>query len=295
MKTKKKKFLKRTLILITAGTFIAALSGCASSSTGSGASSASDASSNVQDSQTSDAGSGQSNPESVTAPQPAPNASSAYSATNSITVNSSENVTVVPDIAQVEYSVRTEAGDAASCQQKNTESVGQVIELLKSLNIEETSIQTSDYYMNPVYNYSGNTPRVTGYEAITTLTVSNLPIDGLDEILAQSVSTGINTIRSITYQASKYDESYQQALTAAVESARRKAEALAGAAGCNVGSVMSIQETSGYTEARYSDYALTNRYAAKKESLSAGAEDSASIMPGEIQVEASIVVEYQIY
>ncbi len=75
--------------------------------------------------------------------------------TNSIIVNSSEKVTVVPDIAEIVYSVRTQAKEAADCQQKNAEAVSQVIELLKSLNIEEKSIQTSDYYMNPVYNYSG--------------------------------------------------------------------------------------------------------------------------------------------
>lgn len=213
---------------------------------------------------------------------------------NSIIVNSSEKVTVVPDIAEVVYSVRTRAREAAACQQQNTESVSQVIELLKGLNVAETSIQTSDYYMNPVYDYSGNTARVTGYEAITTLTVSDLPIDGLEEILARSVSTGINTISSITYQASKYDESYQAALTAAVETAHQKAKVLAKAAGCSVGSVINIQETSGYSEARYSDYALTNKYrssASAKEELLA---DTAGIMPGEISVEAGIVVEYQL-
>ncbi|GFI02792.1 26 kDa periplasmic immunogenic protein [Bacteroidaceae bacterium] len=214
---------------------------------------------------------------------------------NSIIVNSSEKVTVIPDIAQVVYSVRTKAREAAVCQQQNTEQVSQVIELLKGLNVAETSIQTSDYYMNPVYDYSGNTPRVTGYEAITTLTVSDLPIKGLDEVLAQSVQGGINTISSITYQASKYDESYQAALTSAVETARQKAEVLAKAAGCNVGGVINIQETSGYSEARYSDNALTNMYrSTAKEELSVTA-DSAGIMPGEIQVEASIVVEYQLY
>ncbi|MDE7285359.1 MAG: SIMPL domain-containing protein [Lachnospiraceae bacterium] len=214
---------------------------------------------------------------------------------NSIIVNSSEKVTVVPDIAQVVYSVHTKAQEAAACQQQNTEQVSQVIELLKELNVAEASIQTSDYYMNPVYNYSGNTARITGYEAITTLTVSDLPIEGLDEILAQSVSSGINTISSITYQASKYDESYQAALTAAVETARQKAEVLAKAAGCNVGGVINIQETSGYSEARYSDHALANMYrSTAKEELYAQA-DTAGIMPGEIQVEASIIVEYQLY
>ena len=235
------------------------------------------------------------NPVLSGSPQDASNTPLSAYGSNSITVNSSEKVTVVPDIAEVVYSVRTQAREAAACQQQNTEQVSQVIEILKGLNVEETSIQTSDYYMNPVYDYSGNTARVTGYEAITTLTVSDLPIDGLDEILAQSVSTGINTISSITYQASKYDESYQAALTAAVSTAHQKAEVLASAAGCSIGSVINIQETSGYSEARYSDYALTNKYrSSAKEELMAEA-DTAGIMPGEIQVEASIVVEYQHY
>lgn len=288
--------MKKTSLLLTTGLIIAFFTGCAASSAGS------DALSKEQSSPALDAAQSPSQPENPAGSLPAScmpasgmpsSGTSAYPA-NSISVNSSEKVTVVPDIAQVEYSVRTQAGDAASCQQQNTASVSQVIELLKSLNVDEKSIQTSDYYMNPVYNYSGNTPRVTGYEAVTTLTVSDLPIDGLDQILANSVSNGINTIRSITYQASKYDESYQQALNAAVESARRKAQTLADAAGCQVGPVINIKETSGYSQARYSDYALTNRYAAKQE-MSMTMEDTAGIMPGEILVEASIVVEYQIY
>lgn len=213
--------------------------------------------------------------------------------TDSITVNSSEKVAAIPDIAEITYSVRTEAGTAAACQQQNTESVSQVVDLLKNLGITENSIQTSNYYMNPVYNYSSNTPRLTGYEAVTTLTVSDIPIDDLDNILSQSVSTGINTIQSITYQASKYDESYQAALTAAVASAHQKAQVLAQAAGRNVGAAISIQETSGYTQARYSDNALSNAYRSSAK-LEASA-DTAGIMPGEIQVEASIVVEYQLY
>lgn len=223
------------------------------------------------------------------------NASSSVYETNSIIVNSSEKIAIVPDIAEVVYSVRTEAREAADCQQKNQDAVSQVIELLKSLNIEDSSIQTSDYYMNPIYNYSGNTARVTGYEATTTLTVSDLPIDGLDNILSQSVSTGINTIRSITYQASKYDESYQQALSAAVTAAYEKAQALAAAAGCKVGRVINIRETSGYSEARYTDNALASKYRSSVlEDMKMEMDTGGSVMPGEIQVEAGIIVEYQL-
>lgn len=225
------------------------------------------------------------------APQTTETASAA--AGNTIIVNSSEAVTVVPDIAEVVYSVRTKAVEAADCQQKNNESVSQVIELLKGLNIEETSIQTSDYYMNPVYDYSKNTARITGYEATTTLTVSDLPIEGLSDILTKSVASGINTVQSISYQASQYDKSYQEALQKAVTSAHEKATVLAEAAGVNVGAAVSIREISTYTKARYTDNATTNkvRYSEKEEML---ADTAGEIMPGEIKVEARIEAEYQL-
>lgn len=211
---------------------------------------------------------------------------------NTIRVNSSEKVTVIPDIAEVVYSVRTENKEAAVCQQNNNDAVTQVIQLLMNLGIKETSIQTSDYYMHPIYSYKNNTTKVVGYEATSTLTVTDLPIDDLDDILAQSVTSGINTVQSITYRAGKYDECYHEALSAAINSAYQKAETMAMAAGCHIGHVISIEETSGYSEARYADYARVGQLnAAKEEAL---ADSAKSIMPGEIEVEASIVVEYQL-
>ena len=225
------------------------------------------------------------------------NTAASGDARNTITVNSSEKVAVIPDIAEIVYAVRTEAGDAASCQQKNMEDVAKVVELLTSLGVEESSIQTSDYYMYPVYNYSGNTQRITGYEASTSLSVSRLPLDNLGEILAKSVSAGINNIQSITYQSSQYDQAYSDALKLAMESARGKALALAEAGGCSLGAVAGIKENSNYSEARYTDNALSSkmRSTAAKEELMADMEDSLSnVMPGEVQVEVNITVEYMI-
>lgn len=212
---------------------------------------------------------------------------------NTILVNSSEKVTVVPDIAQVVYAVRTEAKNASDCQQQNNEDVNKVIELLKSLDVAENSIQTSDYYMYPVYDYSGNTQRITGYEATTSLTVSDLPIDDLGTILAQSVEAGINNIQSITYQSSSYDEAYAEAMKLAVASAREKAEILAEAGGCSIAGVANICENSNYSEARYTDNALASKIrstAAVKEELAFDADTT--VMPGEVDVEVNITVEY---
>ena len=226
---------------------------------------------------------------------PVPSAAPAYTANyqNTITVNSSETVSVTPDIAQLILAVRTEASNASDCHKQNTEDVNKVINQLKELGIGEKSIQTSDYYMYPIYNYSGKTQKITGYEASSSLTVSDLPIDQLGEILTKTVSAGINNIQSITYQSSTYDEAYCNALKLAMESAGTKAKALAEAGNCSLGSVANIYENSNYSEARYTD----NTFASKMMASGAMEEEalydtSANIMPGEIEVEVAVTVEY---
>lgn len=212
----------------------------------------------------------------------------------SVTVNSSETVSVEPDRAEVVYSIRTEASTAADCQQRNAEASAQVIETLRGLGIEEHSIQTSDFSMNPVYRYSDGQSRITGYEAVTTLTVSDLEIDGLGEFLSRSVASGVNTVQSITYQASGYDQGYQEALGKAVDRAHQKAEALASASGAKVGRVLEIQETSAYTQARYADaYGVGQQNALSEQKLSDKAAPMEA-MPGEIAVCASVTVEYEL-
>ena len=205
----------------------------------------------------------------------------------SVTVSSTEQVSVVPDIAEIVYSVQTQGPDAQTCQEENGTVSDQVVARLHQLGVSESSIRTTGYYLNPVYDWSGSMQVLTGYEAVTTLTVSDLPMDQVGEVLTQSVDAGINNIQSISYLSSEYDSAYQEALSLAVSAARTKASALAQAEGCSVGEVLSIQETSGYTQARYNDSALAQR------TLSAAAADeSLSIMPGELDVEASVVVEF---
>ena len=65
---------------------------------------------------------------------------------------------------------------------------------------------------------------------------------------------------------------------------------MAQAAGCQLGGITQLREQSSYSPARYTDNAL-----AEKTSLSAARDTgSVTIMPGELEVEAVITVEYQL-
>ena len=80
---------------------------------------------------------------------------------NVITVQSTEEVKVVPDMAELVFSVTTQAADAKACQEQNSKDLDHVISFLKGTGIAETSIQTSNYGLDPIYDWnSGRT--ITG-------------------------------------------------------------------------------------------------------------------------------------
>lgn len=206
---------------------------------------------------------------------------------NVITVQSTEEVKVVPDMAELVFSVTTQAADAKVCQEQNSKDLDNVISFLKGTGIAETSIQTSNYGLDPIYDWnSGRT--ITGYEMNTTITVSDIPIDQAGTLISSSVEAGINSISQVTYLSSKYDETYQQALKNAIASAKVKAEAIAEAGGCTLGPVVHVEEYNDNQIARYSTYKN-----AAVEDMAAGAA-SMSVEPGQLSVEARVTVEFEI-
>ncbi len=211
---------------------------------------------------------------------------------NTITINSTETVEVVPDMAQVTFTVMTENRDAEECQQENAENLDRLLAHLAELGFKENSIRTSGFSLDPQYDWSGNTRRLTGYEMRTQVTVTDIPLDTVGSLLTSGIANGANEIDSVSYFSSKYDEAYEEALAKAVELARGKAEALAEASGRATGAVVGIEEHNDSQSGRYvfadMDRAVKNM--ATEDAAASGA--SMNVMPGEMQVQASITVEF---
>ncbi len=219
---------------------------------------------------------------------PAPQAVVNAQNQNNIQVQSQEEVKVVPDKAEVSFAVSSQAADPKSVQDLNSTDVNKVISFLKSSGIDEKSIQTSNFGLQPIYDWNDG-QKITGYEMRTGIVVSDIPMDQVGTLLTSSIDAGINNIDRISYLSSKYDESYQEALKKAVESSKVKAEAMAAASGKSLGEVTNVQEISSYNENRYTTYAADSATG----SLEAGAKQIA-IEPGQISITAQVTVTYSI-
>ena len=205
-----------------------------------------------------------------------------------ITVTSQEKIKAEPDIAEITYSVYSQAADASTCQSENQTDLDAVLALLK----DEKDIQTNNVGLNPIYDWD-NGKKITGYEMTTEVVVSDVAIEDAGAIISDSVNAGINSIDSVQYQCSNFDEIYQEALKKAIESARVKAEAMAEAGGCKLGTMTNVQEYSSGQQARYYDTSYSSGMAMKETAMEdAGA--GRNLMPGQVDVEAEVSATFSI-
>lgn len=205
---------------------------------------------------------------------------------NVITVNASSSVKVVPDKASFSAEVYAEGTSAEEAQVAAVEPVNAVIAALKDAGVDEKDIQTSYANLSPIYDWSGETERVTGYEMRTGIQVSNVDIDNVSTLMEAVVSAGATGVSGPNYYASTFDEAYAQALADAVTSSREKAAAVAKAANVTLGDVVAVTE--GYQN---------TTYRVEEVALSATADSgggSAKIAPGEVSIEAQVTVTYAI-
>ena len=196
-----------------------------------------------------------------------------------ISLSTSETVKVAPDMARIVYGIATEDADAEKCQQANAEKLNGLLEYLKGQGVAETSIATSDFSLNPIY------------EMRTQVEVSDVALDQVGSLLSQGVAAGANEIQSISYYSSTYDEAYADALARAVELAKTRASVLAEASGQELGYVINIEEYGDRQEGRY----VTSNMSMKSAPGAGAAEEAVmdmGVMPGEMEVTASIRIEF---
>ena len=216
-------------------------------------------------------------------------------AQRTVTVVGNGSVFDTPDRADISFSIRTEETTAREAQLKNTEAVDAVYAKLEELGVEEKNIKTRGYDLYPVYDYSSNVEKITGYMVNTRIAVTDRTIEETGALLSEIVAAGANGIDSVSYSCSKYEEDYSEALTKAVDAARVKALTLAAAAGKELGDVVTISE--GYQDMTYRSVATASYNKAMFDRVEESAEEAGSsvqVMPGEAEITAQVTITYEL-
>jgi uncharacterized protein len=155
---------------------------------------------------------------------------------------------MAPDMATINVGVMTSAATAREAVSGNNDAMKAILDTLMAAKIEARDIQTSNFMVNPRYDYNNNNqpPKVTGYDASNSVSVAVRNIADIGAVLDKVVSAGSNQINGISFGVSKPEEALDQARKLAVEDARHRADIYAAAAGVKLGSIMSMSENIGY-------------------------------------------------
>ena len=162
-----------------------------------------------------------------------------------ISVSGEANVSVAPDLAQVEGGVTSEAKTAREASEANNAAMGKVLLALKGAGIDEKDYQTSRLSLQPQYAQATpnrSTPQISGYRASNRVTIKVRDITKVANVIDTLVSAGANEIGGINFIVTQASKALDEARTRAVADARRKAEIYAKAAGVTLGEPLSISE-----------------------------------------------------
>lgn len=203
---------------------------------------------------------------------------------NTISVSGYGESYSTPDIATFTYSVVSEKPTVADAQADATAKANAITAYLKTAGIDEKDIQTSNYSINPQYDYTqsvcangycpGGKQVLRGYEVRQSTTIKVRDTAKAGDILAGIGTKGATEVSGLQFTFDNPQQGQVEARGKAIADAKAKADELAKQLGVSLVRVVSFNESSGGTPvpmyAKLLDSAAGNATAQSAPELSVG-------------------------
>jgi uncharacterized protein YggE len=157
-----------------------------------------------------------------------------------IAVNGTGTVLVVPDRAEVSFGVESRGRTAREALAANAIEMRRLLDALHEAGVDRRNLRTEHLSLMPVYDAKGR--EIVAYVASNTAG-AEVDLAGAGAVIDAAVEAGANHVYGPTMSRADESDLYRRALRAALADARRKAEALAAAGAFSVGRIVSVAET----------------------------------------------------
>ena len=166
--------------------------------------------------------------------------------TTKVTVAGEAVARVEPDTAVLTVSVVTQSTQAVNAQQENARKSEAVTAAVKTTAGSGVEIKTSDYTLQPQYDYRDNRlPKIIGYNARNSIIVTMTDLKNVGAVIDAASSAGANSIDGIAFVLRQTSPARGQSLAEATQQAMNKANSIAQALGGHVLRV--VEENEGST------------------------------------------------
>jgi len=216
---------------------------------------------------------------------------------NTITVEGTGSVAMIPDTARITFTVMESASSVADAQSAATAKTDAALKALEDMDIEERDVKTLSYNVSPKYEYPQagcygmvcppvGSPRIVGYDVSQSVEVRVRDTAKAGDVLAALGGLGVQNISGPEFVVDDEAEMKNEARAEAVEEARAKAKELAKQLGVSLGSVVSFSEMAPGDP--YYGYGGESRM------MDVAAQSAPTLPVGESETEISVMITYEI-
>ena len=168
--------------------------------------------------------------------------------TTKVTVSGEATTKVEPDAAVIVLSVVTQNAQAITAQQENARKSEAVTNAIKKTAGANAEIKTSDYSLQPQYDYRDNRlPKIVGYDARNSVIVTMSDLKSVGAVIDAASSAGANSVDNVSFILRQTSPARGQALSDATHQAMNKAQSIAQALGGRVLRVVEENESATVT------------------------------------------------
>jgi len=207
--------------------------------------------------------------------------------TTTFDVTGDGKASVTPDSATVTAGVNAQGSDQKTVQDKMNTAINAVTTAIKGLGVDSADIQTTNYSINPQYDYSGGPQKQTGFQSSTNLTIKVKDLSKVNQVIDAATAAGATNVNNLGFDSSDKTGAQNQARQMAIADAKKKAQAAADAAGFKLGSLVNYQESE--------NGAIRPIPMLKSVGGPMAADASTNVQAGSNEVDMSVTLSYEIH
>ncbi len=211
---------------------------------------------------------------------------------NTLPITETGEVYVKPDLAEISFTVLTEAKTVADALSDNTAKMNKVIDFIKSQGVAEKDIKTTNFSIYPRYEYtyeSYSYPRnqvLAGYNVNQQVDVKIRDLAKVGAIIQGAADSGANQTGNLQFTIDNKDEAKAQARVLAIGKAKAKAKELSSQVGLKLGKIIRFSEST-YAPLYYND-------SLREASGLGGSAPAPQIETGENKISVTVTITYEV-
>jgi uncharacterized protein YggE len=212
--------------------------------------------------------------------------------TTQLSVRGEAIIRVVPDQVEMFLEAVTTAETADEALRENNTAIAKLQQLLAAEGLSPGDYHTRQFSIQPQWSNPPRpapanwTPQIVGYRVTNGLQIATARIELAGRLLALGPQAGVNRAGNLKFVLADPEVAQRQAIAAATESARQRAETLAQAAGVKLGQLLEAAvEASGFGGQPLMMAEMNSARAA---------QSSVPLSAGEVEVSAAVQLRYAI-